>query len=85
MFNAIKKIFKKNSGPTVRKITPFMGEYLSKVGQVRPFRDGYTVMENEKKEKLYHQDIAESVQKQIRREDKLKQKQNGEQPNTTNL
>lgn len=75
MFKYVKGIFKKKQRQAIKKITPFMGEYLSAVGHLRKFRDGFTPMEKEKKRKLFFQDIDESVQKEIRREEKLKKKQ----------
>ena len=89
MFNVFKK---KSNRPSIRKITPFMGAYLSKIGQVRPFRDGYTPMEKEKKFKLFHKEIEENTKREIYREEKRKRReeeeknkqQNGE-PNTPNL
>ena len=72
MFNVFKKILKKDNRPSIRKITPFMGAYLSKIGQVRPFRDGYTPMEKEKKFKLFHKEIEENTKREIHREEKRK-------------
>lgn len=78
MFNAFKKILKKDNRPSIRKITPFMGAYLSKIGQVRPFRDGFTPMENEKKFKFFHKEIEEHTKKVIRREDSRKRREEEE-------
>ena len=72
MFNVFKKILKKDNRPSIRKITPFMGAYLSKIGQVRPFRDGYTPMEKEKKFKLFHKEIEENTKREIHREERRK-------------
>ena len=72
MFNVFKKILKKDNRPSIRKITPFMGAYLSKIGQVRPFRDGYTPMEKDKKFKLFHKEIEENTKREIHREEKRK-------------